>query len=461
MALNVNSLDSKTLKKQATEGVIWTTFAYGLSQILRFGSNLILTRLLFPELFGLMSLAYVFLTGLELFSDFGLNASIIQSKRGDEADFLNTAWTLQILRGIFLWICSWVVAYPAANFYNEPKLVWLIPLLGLGASFLPGLRSTSLFTIDRHLRVKTRVLFDFSGQIVGLAVILTWAWISPSIWALIAGSISTGIFTLLLSYCLDRGLYGHGKKFKHKILLDKSAFAEMFKFGKWIFLSTFIGFLSMQADRLVLARFFSLELLGIYSIAATLSSIPNDINFSISTKVLYPAYSKKVDLPRAELREKIVYYRWFLILPMAVGLGLLAGLGDLIITFLYDERYTEASWMFSVLILGTWPLILTQSIDRSLWALGKPVYWTIGSFLSALCFFIGIPLGFHSPLGDLGAIIPIALSNIPIWIVVCYGLWREKFLALSQDILATVFLLLVLSLTIFARSTLGFGTPFI
>ena len=87
-------------KKLAFKGAFWTIASYGGSQILRFGSNLILTRLLLPELFGLMGLAYVFIVGVHLFSDIGLGPSIIQNKRGEESEFINTAWTMQIILGL-------------------------------------------------------------------------------------------------------------------------------------------------------------------------------------------------------------------------------------------------------------------------------------------------------------------------------------------------------------------------
>jgi O-antigen/teichoic acid export membrane protein len=72
---------------------------FGGNNALRLGSNLILTRLLFPEAFGLMALVQVFLTGLQMFSDFGLQASVIRSSPRRGSGFLHTAWTVQILRG--------------------------------------------------------------------------------------------------------------------------------------------------------------------------------------------------------------------------------------------------------------------------------------------------------------------------------------------------------------------------
>ena len=90
---------SSSLKKQAVRGTIWTVFGYGSSQVLRFGGNLILTRLLVPDLFGLMALVQIFIRGLSLFSDIGIRPSIIRSDRGDDPIFLNTAWTIQVIRG--------------------------------------------------------------------------------------------------------------------------------------------------------------------------------------------------------------------------------------------------------------------------------------------------------------------------------------------------------------------------
>ena len=56
--------DLQHLKKSAKSGAFWTVANYGVSQGLRFASNLILTHLLFPDLFGLMSLVNVVLMGL-------------------------------------------------------------------------------------------------------------------------------------------------------------------------------------------------------------------------------------------------------------------------------------------------------------------------------------------------------------------------------------------------------------
>lgn len=158
-----------SVKQLAVRGAVWTIASYGLSQVLRLGSNLILTRLLVPEMFGLMSLVYVFITALHLFSDLGIGTSLIQNKRGEEPDFLNTAWTLQVCRGVILWFCTLLLAWPIAHLYQQPQFLWLIPVVGLG-TVISGFNSTSVFTLNRNMAFGQLAIFELSGQLIGIVV---------------------------------------------------------------------------------------------------------------------------------------------------------------------------------------------------------------------------------------------------------------------------------------------------
>ena len=179
-------MSSLTLRKLAIRGTVWTLLGYGMSQCLRLGANLCLTRLLVPEMFGLMALVNVFILGLTLFSDIGIAPSIIQHDRGDEPDFLNTAWTLQIIRGVGLWLCCLLLALPVANFYGEPKLSWLIPIVGF-TTVISGFNSTALFTFKRQISLGKLTVFELVIQLSSLSIMLAWAWFHRSIWALVVG----------------------------------------------------------------------------------------------------------------------------------------------------------------------------------------------------------------------------------------------------------------------------------
>ena len=110
-------LNSEKLKQRAIRGAIFTTVGYGSVQAIRLASNLILTRILFPEAFGLMAIILVFMQGVAMFSDLGVGASIIQNKRGDDPVFLDTAWTVQGIRGAFLFLILFFLHTGAKELY--------------------------------------------------------------------------------------------------------------------------------------------------------------------------------------------------------------------------------------------------------------------------------------------------------------------------------------------------------
>ena len=120
-----NSLESRALK-----GTYYVVFFYGAAMGFRLLSSVILSRLFLPQYFGLMALVTTVIVGMNLFSHVGLQDSVIQNPRGDEPVFLNTAWTIQVMRGIGLFLLSIPLAWPVARFYHEPQIVALLPALG-------------------------------------------------------------------------------------------------------------------------------------------------------------------------------------------------------------------------------------------------------------------------------------------------------------------------------------------
>lgn len=445
-------MSSATLKQQAIRGTAWTIIGYGFSQILRFGSNLILTRLLAPELFGLMALVNVFIAGLSLFSDIGIRPSIIQNKRGDDPVFLNTAWTIQVIRGFCLWFCCLLIALPVARFYEEPRLLWLIPLVGFN-TIVVGFSSTSLATLNRHMAVGKITIFELGTQIISLFILVIWAYFSPTIWALVGSNFFSILIRVLWSHRLN-------PQEPNRFAWNKKVIQEITSFGRWIFVSTAMTFLASQADRLILGKLLTLEILGVYGVAFALSEIPRQIVKKVGVSIIFPIISRQADLPRQQLRAKIKKQRWRLLLGLALIVAGIVGWGDLLILKLYDQRYSEAAWMLTLLGLGVWPIVLSETLGRCLNALGKPQYAAWGSFARFLFIAIGLPVGF-SQMGILGALIVVALNDIPAYVTVTYGLWQEKLLCLRQDIQATVFFVALVILIFIGRSFFGIDLPVI
>jgi len=440
-----------SVKQLAVRGAVWTIASYGLSQVLRLGSNLILTRLLVPEMFGLMSLVYVFITALHLFSDVGIGQSLIQNKRGEDPDFINTAWTLQVYRGLILWFCTLLLAWPLAQLYQQPQFLWLIPVVGFGTA-ISGFNSTSLFTLNRNMAIGKLAIFELSGQALGIAVMIAWAWLSPTLWAILMGSFASQIMQLVWSHYLHSGA-------PHRLVWNQEVVKEIFSFGKWIFVSTALTFLAEQADRLILGKLLTFYMLGVYGVALTLADLPRSVTLALSGKVMFPAISKLADEPREILRAKVLKTRQPILIVLAVGLTALVCFGDIAIKIMYDQRYVDATWMLPILALGIWPRVLCNTGNESiLFAVGKIQYPAFGQFLRFLWTSIGLWVAF-SIAGLPGAIVAVALNDLGFYAAISYGLWREGVNCLGQDLQATVLLLALITSVLAARYFLGLGLP--
>lgn len=439
-----------SLKKLALRGAVWTFLGYGSSQILRFANNLILTRLLVPEFFGLMAIVNTIRVGLELFSDIGIGQSIIQNKRGDDPVFLNTAWTVQVLRGFGLWLMSLALAYPIASFYGDERLLWLVPIVGVTTIF-DGFCSTSIFTLNRRMELGKLTVFELIVQVLFLTIIIVWAYFSPTLLALALGGLSGPFLKMIGSHWLLPG-------YRNRFAWDRSSLREIGSFGRWIFIATALMFSAEQADRLILGKLLTFQLLGVYTIAYTLANMPREVIKQLSYRVIFPTISNHADLQRSQLRAKILRQRWRLLSGVAVGLAVLISVGDLVIDALYDERYDAAAWMMPILCSGIWFSVLFYTLSPALLAVGKPLYTAQSNFSRLLVISIGLPLAFSS-MGILGAVIVIALSDLPSYLTLLYGLKREQLACIAQDIQTTLFFIGVLAIAIAIRVGLGFGLP--
>ena len=177
----------------------WILLGYGGSQGLRLASNLILTRILFPEAFGLMALVGLVTVGLMLFSDVGIAPSIAQSKRGDDPDFLNTAWSIQVLRGVILFAMACALAVPFATFYDAPELASYLPIAAL-ALLITGFNPTRIETAHRHLLMGRLTVLDLTAQAIGIVVMIGLAWWLQSVMALVLGGVVSAVAKLALTW---------------------------------------------------------------------------------------------------------------------------------------------------------------------------------------------------------------------------------------------------------------------
>jgi O-antigen/teichoic acid export membrane protein len=416
----LNALLGSGVFARAVRSAGWTTFGFAASQVIRLGANLIFARLLFPEAFGLMALVTVFIVGLGMFSDIGLGPSIMQNKRGDDPDFLNTAWTIQIIRGICLWLGTCAIALPVANFYGEPMLAQFLPVAGL--VFLIGaFNPTRIETAGRHLLIGRVVMLDLASNIIGTAVMIILAWATRSVWALVVGSVVNGAAKLVLT-----SLFLPGPA--NRLQWDRSSVRELITFGKWIFFSTAAYFLISQADKAILGKYLSLELLGIYSIGYFLANFPLHLGVAINARILIPLYRDRSPATSPENFRNMRLMRFALSGGMLTLVMAMAFLGNALVHFLYDPRYAAAGAIVVLIASIHIPQqVIGLTYDQAALAAGdsRRFFYVVAikATLLTAAFLIGAEMGglFGALIGQ--SVAMLFIYPLHVWLAWLHGAW--------------------------------------
>lgn len=390
------------LKAAVVSGSLWTLVGYAVTQALRLGNNLILTRLLTEEAFGLMALITALIQGLEMFSDVGIGPSIVRSERGNDPRFLNTVWTIQVGRGLVHWLIAVALAYPFATFYGQPELASLVPIAA-SMAVLSGFYSTGLFTLIRDMGARKLALIEITSQLAATAFMIAWALRAPSVWALVAGSLFGCGVKLVLSHVVRSGV-------RNRFAWEPAAAKSLFHFGRWIFVSTTITFMVMQADRLIFGKMIPLAMLGVYSIGLMIATLPMQALSQIGSRIAFPLYMRLVS-GGAELASVFHRVRQPILVAGGFATSCLIALGPFVIAFLYDRRYAEAGWVVSVLAFGGWFSLLEATNGAALLARGKTNVFAMANGAKLASMLVLIPAGYHVA-GFPGAVAGFALADM-------------------------------------------------
>jgi len=379
----------------------WVVIGFGGAQAIRLGSNLILTRLLFPEAFGIMALVTMVTVGLMMFSDVGIGPALSRSERGDEPAFLNTAWTIQVLRGTGLWVVTLIFAYPFAQLYEHPELALYLPVAGLSL-IASGLLPTRMELARRHLQMGRVTILDLTSQLVGLGIMVLLAFWWQSVFALVVGGVITNLLKTIVMWAF---LPGHRDRFQ----VEKPALQELVQFGKWIFLSTAFSFVSTQGDKAVLGKLLSLETLGIYNIGFFLASFPMMLGQAVVQDLMIPIYRNRPPDASEANRRKLRQMRMMITLGLAALLLIMAYAGPPLVAFLYDDRYAQAGPVIVLLSCCFLPRAIGMTYDQAALAAGNSrgafAYAGARSIMQMLLLILGLTW-----FGLIGGIVSIGLA---------------------------------------------------
>jgi O-antigen/teichoic acid export membrane protein len=274
-----------------------------------------------------------------------------------------------------------------------------------------------------HLHFLTKM--DLAGQLSSALAMLAVAAVWHSVWALVVGAITASLVKIVIGYV---ALPGHTVKFG----IDKSAAAELMGHAKWIFLSSILGFMALNGDRVLLGGLISSRDFGLYSIALLLATVLQGVANSLCNSIAFPALSEVFRERPHDLPKTFEKFQWGYDVLVVFPAAVLMTAGSSVVDVMYDARYHDAGWMLAVLSFG---LIGAryQPVEVGYLAVGKPKYGTIANFLRLATLAGGLFVGSHF-FGLKGAIAGVALAQYAGWPIAIWFKARTHSLTWRAEI---------------------------
>lgn len=344
------------------QALSWTILSITTRYAIKLGGNLTLARLLTPEDFGLCAIVLAIVTGVEAITDVGTRPALIRTHRNDD-EWLDTAWTIGVVRGAGIAIAIALAAIPLAIFFKDMRLAPMIAVTG-SMSLLIGAQSVTSLTTVRDLQLKRYAVIEILDAILGYVVMLTWAWLMPSAWALLSGALFSGaVFTIASFFAFGRRPI--------RFRWSRPVVDELVGFGKWVFLGSLMGFFIFQGDRFAVARLISVSATGVYTIAFTWAMSLQAI-FGMFLGRLYMPVAAKLWRDLGPRNDRFLSLRRSVLAMMIVPFAFAGGFSDIVIQFLYPNIYSGAGPVMAILVIYGWFSTLEFMYNDQLMISGEP-----------------------------------------------------------------------------------------
>ncbi|ODS41448.1 MAG: hypothetical protein A7315_06160 [Candidatus Altiarchaeales archaeon WOR_SM1_79] len=349
------------LSQKVVKGGFWMFGLRITNQAFSLLRLLILARILAPNDFGLLGIALLTMATLETFSQTGFHQALIQKKDNIES-YLNSAWTVLILRGLILFIILYLVAPYAAIFFDAPEAILIIRVIGLSILF-QAFTNIGVIYFQKELEFKKQFIYQFSGTLADFIIAVSAVLILQNVWALVFGLLAGSFVRFVVSYFIH--------SYRPHFSLDLGKAKELFVFGKWVFGSSVLVFLVTNADGIFVGKLLGAAALGLYQMAYRISNMPATEITHVISQVTFPAYSKLQDnIPK--LREaylKVLQVTAFLSFPIA---GLIFVLAPDFTMMCLGEKWMPIVPAMQVLVFAGLARAIAATTGPVFYATGKP-----------------------------------------------------------------------------------------
>lgn len=396
-----------------------------LNNLLRALSSVILTRLLMPEVFGIAGVIGSISFTVAMASDLGFQAFVVRHADGDNPRFLDTVWTISLIRSTVLALVLVSLAAPIAALFDKPDLAPVIAASAL-IFIIEGLASLTLLTALRKRMILRLSLLEFAVSVVQIAVTAILAYFWRNYWSILVALLVGSALKTLLSYVMF-------PESARRIAFERRHARDLWTFARFVTGSSIITLLLLQCDKLIFGRIMTLDNFGLYILAGNLASAPLAFTAAYSSRVLYPAYSQWWREGCSNLRARFYAKRRLPSLLYTFAAGGLIGSAPLIIATLYDPRYAGAAIYLQLLTIMPLLALASNSANEALTATGR-IRATFEATVTKLVWLaIAGPIGYRME-GELGLVAAVSLMEVPAVLLKWIQMHRADLLDLRQEL---------------------------
>jgi len=396
----IGQLKGTDIKAKSARAVMALGAGTFAGRSMRFIRSMILARILAPDQIGIMAIVMSLSMGFEAFTEVGVKQSIIQNKQGANDRYLNVAWWMQVTRALFLYGIAVLSAPWISSFYDNPDLLQLLRVSFIAIA-LRGFVSPRAAVLEKEYKFGKVVLLVQGSAVLGAIISVCLALVLRNVWALVIGFVLEMGILCILSFILV--------PFVPRFEIDRSSLGELMRFARGMFGLPILTAFSFYAPILILGKVISEAQLGLYSYAAILCFIPNDLYIRTIAPVVLPAFSEKQDDKRALCRGVLRTAQWtaIFVIPLA---AFMACTGSKLLLLAYGPEYATMAIPFAVLCLQIVVRNQTVCLTGIYLAIGQPHLQRRFAIIRAV-----IILGLMYPAavryGPLGTAVVIVLSN--------------------------------------------------
>ncbi len=351
-------------KQLVAKGIFWSSVKMIVEQSFSFFVKLLLAKILFPEQFGIVGMATVFTGFVQVITDLGIGAALVQKRDEDlRPSHFYTAFTTGIVFSTVLFLAmSFAVAPFAARFYDQEMLRSLIPIISIGILLSP-INLVNKAQLIKRMDFKSISKIENTSSITAGVLALTAAYFGAGIWSLAV----LPVITILIAV----PQYFNKTKWLPKLLWDKLAFSEIFGFGIYTTGTNVVNYIINNIDYLIIGKMLNAELLGAYTLAFVLTDSFRAKIMSVLNSVMYPLYSKKQNDPDALRRWylKVIEYNSIIVYPLML---LFVLFGRELVVFFFGDKWESAIVPLKILACAVFFHMMVNSNTVLIRGLGFP-----------------------------------------------------------------------------------------